>query len=388
MARRRDAGFVLPERVATPALVLDLERLERNLTRMAALAHDLGVALRPHAKTHKCIEIARRQVAAGAHGLSVATVGEAEIFAAAGIDDLFIAYPVWTRGCSQRLHDLRARARLRIGVDSGAGAAALGEALDAPNSRQGVSTARSPFEVLVEVDCGQHRSGVAPESAGDIAISASRAGLDVIGVFSFPGHSYQPGRPERAASDEAEALAVAAHELMARGIEPRVISGGSTPTARYTKAGTINELRPGVYVGNDAQQVELGTCGRDDVAVYAISTVVSTPARDRYVLDAGSKVLGADRPAWMPGHGLVVGSIGRPEVSTVGVISQLSEHHAVVSVDDGEVDEGTPLPAIGQRMAVIPNHVCAAINLADEMVIVAEGTAVGRWPVAARGRNS
>jgi len=357
---------VLSEEYATPALVVDLEALERNLGAMAAATARRGVALRPHTKTHKCIEIARRQIALGAVGLSVATVGEAEVFADAGVDDLFIAYPVWAdRARRGRLAALAERVRLLVGVDSVAGAQAMGRT---------VAGADAVVEALVEVDSGHHRSGCAPSDAAAVAGAAEGAGLAVRGAFTFPGHAYAPRAAPGAAADEGRSLTEAAAALGAAGFDPSVRSGGSTPTALVPGAGAT-ELRPGVYAFNDAQQVALGTCRTSDVALAAVATVVSAPAPGRLVLDSGSKILGADRPDWLAGHGLLPDLPG-------AVVTGLSEHHAVVQLASG----GRSPPAIGQRVTVVPNHVCNAVNLADELFVVRGGRVVDCWGVAARGR--
>lgn len=191
------------------------------------------------------------------------------------------------------------------------------------------------MEVLVEVDCGTARTGVPAADAGRVARAASDAGLGVLGAFTFPGHGYghDPEARERAARDEERALSEAAEALRELGLEPRVLSGGSTPTAGRWRPGPVDELRPGVYVFNDAQQLAMGCCGVDDLALAAASTVISVPAPDRFVLDAGSKVLGADRSAWVTGHGYLP---QYPEAT----ITALWEHHAVV-----HLPEGAPAPA-------------------------------------------
>jgi D-serine deaminase-like pyridoxal phosphate-dependent protein len=345
----------------TPYLAVDLAVLDHNLATMAASARKRGLALRPHAKTHKCVEIARRQLALSGGGLTLATVGEAEVFAAAGVDDVFLAYPVVAAGPrAERLRTLAERVRLRVGVDSADGAALLAAAVPG-------------IEVLVEVDSGHHRSGVAPDRAGAVAAAARAAGLQVAGVFTFPGHSYAPGERQRAAVDEAVALGAAAEALRAVGIEPRVRSGGSTPTAALSGPDVLTELRPGVYAFQDAQQAELGSAGLADIALTAVATVVSRSG-DRAVVDAGSKVLGADRPAWTTGFGRL------PDDPDARVVA-LSEHHATVTF-------AGPVPAVGERIRVAPNHVCTAVNLADELVVVDRGVEVDRWVVAARGCNT
>jgi len=356
---------LLPANLQTPCLVVDRDVLEANLAAMAVHALDHGVALRPHAKTHKCLEIARRQLALGAVGLTVATVGEAEIFADAGFTDLFIAYPVWAAGArGPRLHRLADRVALRVGVDSTEGVELLARAL-----------AGTEAEVVVEVDSGHHRTGVAPEFAGQVAAAARRCGLGVAGVFTFPGHSYEPGRRKQAAEDEARALQEAEAFLRKAGVGADVRSGGSTPTAAQLIQGALNEMRPGVYVFNDAQQVELGAADWDAVALTAAATVVSRHGCD-LVLDAGSKVLGADRPAWATGGGRLP---DHPQAR----VRALSEHHATVSFP-----ADAPLPELGSLIRIAPNHVCAAVNLADVLVITTAGTVVDQWQVAARGRNA
>lgn len=351
--------------IATPYLAVDLDVLTHNLTGAAERARAAGLRLRPHAKTHKSPEIARRQLDLGAAGLTVATVGEAEIFADAGATDLFVAYPVWAAGeRGRRLRALAQRVAVRVGVDSVESARLLGAAL-----------AGTAAQVLVEVDSGMRRSGASPERAGDVAVAVERAGLPVAGVFTFPGHSYAPGAARPAAADESAALAAAAASLRGRGVEVREVSGGSTPSLAVADADVLTEVRPGVYAFNDAQQVELGSCGWADVALTAVGTVVSRDGT-RIVLDAGGKVLGADRPAWATGSGRL------PDVPGARVVG-LSEHHAVVTLPDD-----VPVPGLGATVRVAPNHVCAAVNLARELVVVTQGQVVDRWPVAAAGANT
>lgn len=338
----------------TPYLRLDVAVLDRNLSAMAAAAGTAGVAVRPHAKTHKCVEIAARQLGAGAVGLTVATIGEAEVFAGAGFDDLVIAYPLWVDAdASARLRALGERIRLAVGADSATSAANL---------------AGLPLEVLVEIDSGHHRSGVAPGEAGELAAAVAALGLTVRGVFTFPGHSYSPDGRRAAASDEADALGRAAAAMAAAGLPASVISGGSTPSAEYVGS-PLTELRPGVYVFGDAQQVELGTIGFDEVALTVAATVVSH-AGGRVITDAGSKALGADRASWASGYGRVL------DVPDARIVA-LSEHHSTIEWPGA-------LPALGSTVLLVPNHVCNAVNLAEEYHLAGGGT----WPVAARGRHS
>ena len=355
----------------TPYLRLDLAKAQTAIAAMAAHAQARGVTLRPHAKTHKSVRLGRMQVAAGAVGLTVATVGEAEVFAAGGCDDLFIAYPLWVDAAkARRLSAVMDLARVAVGVDSTA-------SLDAM-AGHGIRP-----EVLVEVDSGHHRTGVPPAAAGVLARYAAEAGFAVRGVFTFPGHSYSTQTRASAADDEGAALAVAAQSLAALGIPCQVRSGGSTPSAAFAAGsvggvgrvgdgiGGLTELRPGVYVFGDAQQVELGVCALEDVALTVVATVVSH-AGGRVILDAGSKALGADRAPWATGF-------GRVQEAPDARIVVLSEHHATVAWGS------SALPALGSRVLVVPNHVCNTVNLAD-VLWLADGS--GSWPVDARGRNS
>lgn len=351
--------------IDTPFLAVDIDVLDRNLQRAADDARSRGVALRPHVKTHKVPQIAGRQLALGAVGITVATVSEAEVFADAGFTDIFIAYPVWPSELrAKRMRSLAERVSLRLGVDSVESAEALGRALEGLTA-----------QVIVEVDSGHHRSGVAPDQAGVVAASAARAGLQVAGVFTFPGHGYSPTDLRQAARDEADAVSIAAFTVERAGLRAPIRSGGSSPTRTETNAEVINELRPGVYAFNDSQQVELGVCGWDDIALTAHATVVSRRG-SHAIVDAGSKILGADRPGWATGFGRL------PDAADARIVA-LSEHHATVHFPDGAT-----VPERGSVIRIAPNHVCAAVNLVDELMVMRGGRMFDRWAVAARGANS
>jgi len=354
--------------VPTPSLVVDEMRLDNNIAAMAAFAARAGLALRPHVKTHKSVEIARRQRAAGATGITVATISEAEVFAAAGFTDIFIAYPLWLDA------DKTARLRrLLEAIPNGAGPLLIGvdSVEGAERAAHAAAGLLDRLAVLVEVDSGHHRSGVAADQAGPLAAAARLAGLDVAGVFTFPGHSYSPDGRRAAAADEARELAAALASLAGRGVTARIVSGGSTPSAEFADATVLTELRPGVYVFRDAQQWELGMSTADDIALTVRATV-ATRHDDHLIADAGSKVLGADRGSFSTGWGRL---LDNPDARVVA----LSEHHATIT--------GIDLPA-GSRISVVPNHVCTAVNLADEYLVVRDGVVVARWPVDARGANT
>jgi len=354
--------------VETPALLLDLDIMEANLAAMAAQLRDRGITLRPHAKTHKSARIARCQLDHGATGLTVATIGEAEVFAGHGFTDLFIAYPIFASGTkTARLEDLARRVRLRVGVESEAGARALARAL------RGTGPA-AHAEVLIEIDSGQHRTGVPPAAAGGLAVACRSLGLDVAGVFTHGGHGYAPGSGAAAAADEDTALHHAAQQLAAAGFDVREVSAGSTPTVSF--AGShITEERPGVYVFYDRQQLTLGSCQAGQVAVAVAATVVSTTVPGQAVIDAGSKALTSDCPSWLTGHGSV------PELGGAVVVS-LSEHHGLIDLG------GAPAPAVGTVVTVMPNHICTVANLFDRYTLLRSGQLAGTWPVDARGHLS
>lgn len=356
----------------TPYVAINGDVLARNIDRMAAAVSQRGLALRPHVKTHKLPRIAELQLAAGAAGITVATIGEAEVFVAHGASDVFIAYPLWlTPARAQRLLAVARNARLSFGVDSAESAA---------HAARMLGSHRGEVEVLVEIDSGHHRSGVLPEGAAEVAAAARAGGLTVTGVFTFPGHSYAPGAPANAAQEEQLALRAAASALRAEGFAVERLSGGSTPSALLTADDGATEVRPGVYVFGDAQQLALGRCGWEDIALTVVGTVVSMHRTDagsyRLVLDAGSKILGSDRPEWLDGYGRVSGYPG-------AAIVALSEHHATVSWPEEEA-----VPALGSTLELVPNHVCLVPNLVDEVLVKHANGTEEWWNVAARGKNS
>jgi D-serine deaminase-like pyridoxal phosphate-dependent protein len=354
--------------IDTPALVVDIDRMDAAIARMASAMAERSVALRPHAKTHKSIEVGRRQLSAGAIGLTVGTIGEAEIFADGGLEDLFIAYPLVPLGPKAgRLRALARRARLRLGLDSVVGARAVADALGDDVGR---------VAVLIEVDSGGRRSGVAPDDAGRLGAEAAGLGLGVIGVFTHGGHGYH-GQEARAAAadDEVEALATAAASLRADGIEPAVVSAGSTPTALSSARGAVNEERPGTYVFGDRQQVALGSIAPDAPAAVVAARITSVNVADgRFVIDAGAKTLTKDVPAYLAGHGAI------PELGAV--VTRVSDYHGVV-----ELADGAQVPEVGRVVLVVPNHICPVVDLFDSFLVARDSEVVDSWRVDARGRS-
>jgi D-serine deaminase-like pyridoxal phosphate-dependent protein len=373
LPRRRDNSrelkdlsrlIVASEEHITPLAVVDEEVRERNLKRMQDRANAHGLRLRPHGKTHKSAFVASRQMAHGATGLTTATMHEADVFATAGVDDLLIAHPPVGEPKLRRLHELASRVgRLAVAIDT----VELAESLP------------PTVDVLWEVDTGLHRLGTAP---GEPTLAAVERLIAVIGrerfrgLMTHGGHSYRAtddAQLTAAARDESGGLVASAALIREAGIEVRELSVGSTPTAAHVEvAGGITEMRPGTYVYGDANQVALGSQALEDCALVVVATVVSRPARDRAVIDAGSKALSADlRVSGLAGYGFV---LGHPAVK----LDRLSEEHGVL-VSDGAIDVRA-----GDRVAILPAHACTTVNLHPALLVVHGSDS--RWePVDARG---
>jgi D-serine deaminase-like pyridoxal phosphate-dependent protein len=356
----------------TPALLFDLDVMEANITEMAKVASDAGVRLRPHTKTHKCPEIAQLQIDAGASGITVAKLGEAEVMVEAGQTDLLVAFPVWGESKLRRLRALSERAAIRLSLDSVEVAEGIG--------RVGLQIGRD-VPVLVEVDTGLHRLGRPPLGPTvDLALAIARVpGVEVIGLLTHAGHAYRSTTPDelrRAAEREALDLVETADRCGRVGLEVSEISVGSSPTARVaaTVPG-VTEVRPGTYVFNDVQQMRLGVATEQNCAARVLATVVARPSAERFVVDAGTKAFssdGGDGPPF-PGRGVV---LGRPEI----VLDFMNEEHGVGHIQgDGEL-------SIGDRLQVVPLHACSTVNMFDVAVGI-RGDAVEReLAIAGRGR--
>jgi D-serine deaminase-like pyridoxal phosphate-dependent protein len=360
------------EDLDTPVLLWDLDILQRNISEMATVARDAGVRLRPHTKTHKSPVVARMQVDAGATGITVAKLGEAEVMADAGFDDLLIAYPIVGPAKLARLRALMERAEVRISLDS----VEVAEGLDALGRDRG-----QPVKVLVEVDTGLHRMGRPPgaPTAELVVEIAAIKGVEVIGLLTHAGHAYNATTPDELktlAAREVEDLVRTAELCASSGVQLREISVGSTPTARAVAGlAGVTEMRPGTYVFNDVDQMRLGVAEEDSCAARVLSTVVSQPWGTRFLIDAGSKCLtsdGGDGPPF-PGRGVIA---GRPDLR----LDFLNEEHGV-----GHAEEGPP-PAIGERLQVIPLHVCPCVNLFDVAYGVRGGQVETELAIAGRGK--
>jgi D-serine deaminase-like pyridoxal phosphate-dependent protein len=364
--------------IPTPAVLIDRARLDRNLSKMQAAVNAHGLRLRPHAKTHKSPVIAKMQIERGAVGICCAKLGEAEIFADAGITDIRLPYPLNPVN-ADRVFALAERIALSFIVDDPAVAQAWTD-LAAARGRA--------LEVLIKVDVGFHRCGIDPQSssaAGVVRSIAAMPGLRFRGLLSHAGHGY--GAPsekglESIAVEEARTLRDLAAASEVRCDE---ISVGATPTARFSvKQDGVTELRPGNYAYFDRTQVGHGAAAWDDCALTVLARVVSRPARDRVILDSGSKTLtndGARGFTPSPGFGVVLRDVSIAEPDTALLIEQLSEEHAKVRVIEGETRLRT-----GDLVRVIPNHSCVVSNMVDAAWVVEGETVVERLPVAARGR--
>jgi D-serine deaminase-like pyridoxal phosphate-dependent protein len=355
----------------TPLIAVDLDLLKRNITEMAALAANHGVSLRPHAKTHNSPQVARMQIDAGAVGLTCAKLGEAEVLVDQGdVTDVLIAYPIVGEIKIRRLLSLLDRARIVVAVDTHEAAAALSRAISA-NGRT--------LDIYLEVNTGQDRAGArVGQEAADLAAAISRLpGLHLAGVMTHEGHAGFSAPEEIAgiAENAGKALVDTAERIRSDGIEVAQVSVGSTPASWFTpRVAGITEMRPGTYVFHDNNAFRHGRVGPHLCAARVVSTIVSRPAPDRAIIDAGSKALALDPSPSHPGHGYIVGHRG-------ATIARLSEEHGVVTLPDDEIGFD-----VGDRVEIIPNHICPAVNLTDELVMVRDGHVVDRWPVTARGK--
>jgi len=358
--------------VPTPALLVDVQKLRSNIERTAQRARQAGVALRPHIKTHKTPAIAHMQIAAGAIGITCAKLGEAEVMAAAGIQDILVAYPIVGTDKLERLLNLACLAKVSTVIDTLPAAIALNQAA-ADRDQQ--------IDVLVEIDTGYRRCGVPPgqPTVDFVRRIVQMPGLRFRGLMIMAGHIYkEQDREKRRAVAQAEAdLGVEhAHLLRQNGIEVEVISVGSTPAAQFlTEVTGMTEVRPGAYVFNDIINADLGVCQREEIALSVLTTVVSVPSPDRFVIDAGSKTLTYAVSSRTPGYG--------PFVDLPGVsVTWLCEEHGIVNLPSGIAP-----PALGTKLEILPNYVSDVVNLADRLWVMDGDQVIGTWEVQARGKN-
>lgn len=354
--------------VPTPALLLDLDVLESNLRRMARRARELGVRLRPHVKTHKCVQVGERQRRAGAEGITVATLEEARVFAEAGFRDLTWAFPV----VPGRVEEAEAIAR----------GARLGLTVDGPEAVKLLEERGHPFPVWLEVDCGYGRSGVDPGGRPLLEVARSLRASETLsfeGILTHAGQAYHGRSPAdlaAAAEEERSVMVTAARRLREAGVPVPSVSVGSTPgMSRAERLDGVDEARPGNYVFHDRTQVALGACEVTDVALTVLATVISSrPGRDRCVVDAGALALSKDAgpegagPSTM---GEVFDDYAAGRLADGARLVSLSQEHGIVS---------RRLPW-GRRVRILPNHSCLAAACHDVYHVVRGDQVVDRWRI-------
>jgi len=364
----------------TPAVLIDRRRALRNIERIQTLANASGIRLRPHAKTHKSPVVARWQLDRGAVGICCAKLGEAEVFAGAGVRDIRLPYPVHPSNAA-RVVALMDRASPSIIVDHPAVARGWSDAMQQAGRR---------LDVLIKVDVGFHRCGIDPacDALGFVRMVAGLPGLKLRGLLSHAGHGYHGQSEEelaKIAADEASILTHLRDDAAGAGIVLDEISVGATPTLRFSATiRGITELRPGNYVYFDRTQVALGAATLDDCALTVLATVV-TKHDGRIILDCGSKTLTNDQARGItkaPGFGAVLEDAASPDrrIDETLTIERLSEEHATVRV------AGSTRLEPGDRVQVLPNHSCVVSNMVDAVHLVEDDRFVETIPVAARGQ--
>ncbi len=353
----------------TPALVIDWDIMQRNINAMQKVANDAGIKLRPHTKTHKTPLISHLQIKAGAQGITVAKLGEAEVMHAGGVDDILIAFPLQGAPKLERLLHLAARANVRVSLDSRKVAQDISDAAQTRGLKIGV---------YVEVDVGLGRVGTAHhEGARDLVREiVELQGIDFLGIMTHAGHTYRAKslqEIQQLGQEEGEWMVETAEMIRADGIEVREVSVGSTPTARFcANVKGVTEMRPGTYVFYDTTQVLKYACGWEDCAQTILATVVAKHP-DRLIFDCGSKTLSSDGAP----NGLYGTVNNFPHIE----IWRLNEEHATVRIaGDGA------LPNIGDKVEIIPNHACAVMNLHDSFMAVSKDEVMGEFEIQGRGK--
>jgi D-serine deaminase-like pyridoxal phosphate-dependent protein len=355
---------------ATPALLIDLPQVRRNIAKLAHYARDHRIKVRPHTKTHKSKFMAGLQIEAGAIGLTAAKVGEAEIMANVS-PDILIAYPASDPARAYRMAELAKRVTVRVALDSSEAIRRVGETARSAGSTVGL---------LVDLDIGFNRTGVAtPAASLDLARLISRTkGLRLDGIFFYPGHVWSIGEAQTNELDRIDAILAESIALWSQGgLKAEIVSGGSTPTAyRSHLIPHQTEIRPGTSIYNDMNTARAGFCTLDECAARIVSTVVSTTVPEKAVIDAGTKTLTSDRNVTLPesGHGHVV-------EYPAAKITRLSEEHGELDVSACDVR-----PKLGEQVQVIPNHICPCVNLQDEVWLRTEDGAIRPLRVDTRGK--
>ena len=355
----------------SPAIIVDLDIVERNVNKIATLARNAKKKLRPHIKPHKSVYFAKKQLEGGACGITVAKLSEAEVMAEHGVDDILVAYSIVGEEKLGRLRKLRDRARVATTVDS----------IEVASGLSTVGTAANPLPVLIEIDCGTHRGGRQPgEDALNFAkqIKATPS-LCLEGIFTYGGMVYGSSNLEELktkAALEASILRETATLLAQNGIPVNEVSGGSTPAAFVLdKLEGITEIRPGNYIFFDASGLSMGIAKVSDCALRVLATVVSVPLPGYATIDAGSKTLTSDLATGREGYGYIV---GMPDVH----LAKLNEEHGYMRYDPVLREFH-----VGDRVEVIPNHACVIPNLSGILYGIRGEEVVSPISVEARGMN-
>lgn len=354
----------------TPALVIDVDAMERNLNRAASYARQHGLRLRPHTKTHKIPALGRRQIELGAAGLSVAKTTEGEVMLASGTPDLLLAYPVLGAIKLARLVRLAHQTQVTVALDE----ISVAEAISAA-----AAGARVEIGILAEADLGMHRMGVSsvPQLLSMIEAIRALPGLRWRGVAFYPGHIKDHAVESQPALQRLRTQVPEMVEALTRsGAEPEIVSGGSTPLLweSHTIPG-MNEIRPGTYIFNDRNTLLSGACSRADCAATMICTVVSVQD-ERMMIDGGSKTFSSD--GLSSGEDTLFGDI---EGDAGARFHKMNEEHGYVDLSRAE---RTYRP--GDRVRVLMNHVCTAMNLHEQVWAVRGDEVIEAWTVAGRGK--
>jgi D-serine deaminase-like pyridoxal phosphate-dependent protein len=359
------------KKLDTPAVIVDLDIVEKNINAMSEVVKKAGIKHRPHIKTHKSTFLAKMQQKAGAKGITCAKLGEAEVFADEGFNDILIAFPIVGEKNLSRFQKLAEKIEVKTVVDSKEVAEGL--------SKVGQSMGKK-IQVYIEVDGGIQRCGRQPgEDTVQFAKSIENLpGIDIMGVLSYAGQIYGINDKEKIkemAKEESKTLFTTAEALRKAGFNIREVSGGSSISSKFAQnMEGITEIRAGNYIFHDQAQLATGMVSVDDCALRVIVTVISATAPGRAIIDAGSKTLTSDGASFATGHGYV---IEYPEIE----IYKLNEEHGYL-----RFDESIQL-SVGDKLTIIPNHACMIPNLCDELIAVRGEDVVTTFPVSARGKN-
>jgi D-serine deaminase-like pyridoxal phosphate-dependent protein len=357
--------------IDTPALVVDLDIMERNLSRVAQYTSTHGLRLRPHTKTHKSTRIGRRQVEAGAAGLTVAKVSEAEVMLGADGPGLLVAYPIIGHAKLARLMQVARKTPVTVALDSPIAARQLSDA---------AREAQVDVGVLAETDVGLGRVGVDP---GEQLLRLAQT-IEKLPHLKLEGITFYPGQIKdveesglRALAQVADLLREILDQFRAAGIEPKIVSGGSTPSLFHShEIEGLTEIRPGTYVFNDINTVRSGACAMDDCAAFLLTTVVSTARPGQMIVDGGSKTFSSDRLA----NSSEV-TFGHVMEAPGARFHKMNEEHGYIDITRAGLGFD-----IGDRVRIIPNHICVAVNLHDQVYGIRGDEVEEVWKVEARGK--